>query len=96
MWITRLLLLYHEMVSATILRSEASYSFVVIGMVFMSSSALDWRPILKGWLNTLPQAQSSFLWDMFDSCFQVYKLIRETKTYLKIFKFHIFRMYIIL
>nr|XP_039256499.1 dynein heavy chain 5, axonemal-like [Styela clava] len=40
------------------------------GMVFMSSSALDWRPILQGWLATLPQAQNDQLWELFDFIFQ--------------------------
>uniref|UniRef100_H2XPC8 AAA+ ATPase domain-containing protein n=1 Tax=Ciona intestinalis TaxID=7719 RepID=H2XPC8_CIOIN len=40
------------------------------GMVFMSSSALDWRPVCQGWLKTLPQQQSDILWQLFDSVFQ--------------------------
>ncbi|GCC35016.1 hypothetical protein chiPu_0013494 [Chiloscyllium punctatum] len=40
------------------------------GMVFMSSSVLDWRPILKAWLQKLPTAQSELLWNCFDSVFQ--------------------------
>uniref|UniRef100_H3AFE6 Dynein axonemal heavy chain 5 n=1 Tax=Latimeria chalumnae TaxID=7897 RepID=H3AFE6_LATCH len=40
------------------------------GMVFMSSSVLDWRPILKAWLQTIPPQQSEILWNCFDSVFQ--------------------------
>ncbi|KAG9479366.1 hypothetical protein GDO78_012827 [Eleutherodactylus coqui] len=40
------------------------------GMVFMSSSVLDWRPVLKAWLQTLPAAQHEVLWNCFDSIFQ--------------------------
>uniref|UniRef100_H2ZRC3 AAA+ ATPase domain-containing protein n=1 Tax=Ciona savignyi TaxID=51511 RepID=H2ZRC3_CIOSA len=41
------------------------------GMVFMSSSVLDWQPILKGWLQTLPMQQNNILMDEFESIFQV-------------------------
>ncbi|XP_025057270.1 dynein heavy chain 5, axonemal-like [Alligator sinensis] len=40
------------------------------GMVFMSSSVLDWRPILKAWLQTLPVTHSDVLWNCFNSVFQ--------------------------
>ncbi|XP_007895756.2 dynein axonemal heavy chain 5 [Callorhinchus milii] len=40
------------------------------GMVFMSSSVLDWRPVLKAWLQKLPNAQSEILWNCFNSIFQ--------------------------
>ncbi|GCB62030.1 hypothetical protein scyTo_0004192 [Scyliorhinus torazame] len=40
------------------------------GMVFMSSSVLDWKPILKAWLQKLPRAQSDLLWNCFDNVFQ--------------------------
>lgn len=42
------------------------------GMVFMSSSVLDWRPVLKAWLKTLPSTQHDVLWNCFDSIFQVH------------------------
>ncbi|XP_039610081.1 dynein heavy chain 5, axonemal-like [Polypterus senegalus] len=40
------------------------------GMVFMSSSVLDFRPILKAWLQKLPNAQSDPLWNNFNNVFQ--------------------------
>ena len=39
------------------------------GMVYMSSSALDWRPILQGWLNTRNPKEKDVLWDLFDKTF---------------------------
>ena len=41
------------------------------GMVFMSSSVLDWRPILQAWLQALPQNQAQPLQDCFNGCYQV-------------------------
>ncbi|XP_061094941.1 dynein axonemal heavy chain 5 [Conger conger] len=40
------------------------------GMVFMSSSVLDWQPILRAWLQTLPSSHSDTLWTCFSSIFQ--------------------------
>ncbi|XP_041103970.1 dynein heavy chain 5, axonemal [Polyodon spathula] len=40
------------------------------GMVFMSSSVLNWRPILKAWLQNLPASLSEILWNCFDSVYQ--------------------------
>ena len=39
------------------------------GMVYMSSSALDWRPILQGWLSSRPDTERSTLWQLFDATF---------------------------
>jgi len=40
-------------------------------MVFMSSSVLDWQPILKSWLQTLSVQQNDTLWQSFESIYQV-------------------------
>ncbi|PKU48851.1 dynein heavy chain axonemal-like [Limosa lapponica baueri] len=40
------------------------------GMVFMSSSVLDWKPILRAWLQTLPVTYSDVLWNCFNAIFQ--------------------------
>ncbi|KAL2085437.1 hypothetical protein ACEWY4_018757 [Coilia grayii] len=40
------------------------------GMVFMSSSVLDWQPILQAWLRKIPQAQADVLLSCFNSIFQ--------------------------
>ncbi|XP_076808265.1 dynein axonemal heavy chain 5-like [Clavelina lepadiformis] len=53
------------------------------GMVFMSSSVLNWQPILKGWLQTIPMQQSDILWQMFDSIFQDLLNFMTTKTFPK-------------
>jgi len=39
------------------------------GMVFMSPSFLDWRPILEGWLNTRPGQESGVLKECFHTSF---------------------------
>ena len=39
------------------------------GMVYMSSSALDWRPILQGWLTGRSQQENDVLWGLFDRSF---------------------------
>ncbi|XP_053396215.1 dynein axonemal heavy chain 5-like isoform X3 [Mercenaria mercenaria] len=41
------------------------------GMVFMSSSILDWNPILKGWLLTRPAGQQDVIFTVFDQLFFV-------------------------
>ncbi|XP_041923315.1 LOW QUALITY PROTEIN: dynein heavy chain 5, axonemal-like [Alosa sapidissima] len=40
------------------------------GMVFMSSSVLDWQPVLHAWLQNVPPAQAHVLLDCFNSVFQ--------------------------
>lgn len=39
------------------------------GMVFMSSSVLDWNPILQGWLLTRPSQQQDIIMQSFESVF---------------------------
>lgn len=39
------------------------------GMVYMSSSALDWRPILQGWLTTRSDREKDVIWGLFDKTF---------------------------
>ena len=40
------------------------------GMVYMSSSGLDWRPILKGWLSSRSEMERTVLWDLFNQTFE--------------------------
>ena len=40
------------------------------GMVYMSSSALDWRPILQGWLTSRSESEKTVLWQLFDKSFE--------------------------
>ena len=46
-------------------------SSLPLGMVYMSSSVLSWEPILKGWLQKISAHESSILWELFDSIFEV-------------------------
>ncbi|KAG7159115.1 Dynein heavy chain 5, axonemal-like 1 [Homarus americanus] len=39
------------------------------GMVYMSSSGLDWQPLLKAWLRTRPHHEQSILTELFSGCF---------------------------
>ncbi|XP_076818600.1 dynein axonemal heavy chain 5-like isoform X2 [Clavelina lepadiformis] len=41
------------------------------GMVFMSSSVLDWSPILQAWLKTRPESEAEIIWRLFERCFAV-------------------------
>lgn len=40
------------------------------GMVYMSSSGLNWRPILQGWLSSRSQLQNNILLSLFDKSFE--------------------------
>ncbi|XP_076449104.1 dynein axonemal heavy chain 5-like [Babylonia areolata] len=40
-----------------------------VGMVYMSSSALSWRPILEGWLHCRPPAEKDVILALFDASF---------------------------
>jgi len=51
------------------------------GMVFMSSSVLDWKPILRAWLQTLPVTYSDVLWNCFNTVFQVLNSTTGEKKY---------------
>lgn len=46
---------------------EVLYSF--LGMVYMSSSALDWSPIMKGWLNLRAAHERDIIFAMFETAF---------------------------
>ncbi|XP_025115342.1 dynein heavy chain 5, axonemal-like isoform X3 [Pomacea canaliculata] len=39
------------------------------GMVYMSSSGLDWKPILQGWLNTRPAHENEVIMSLFENSF---------------------------
>uniref|UniRef100_A0AAY4AUZ4 Dynein, axonemal, heavy chain 5 n=1 Tax=Denticeps clupeoides TaxID=299321 RepID=A0AAY4AUZ4_9TELE len=45
------------------------------GMVFMSSSVLNWQPILQAWLQKIPATQAEILKNCFNSIFQVRSLV---------------------
>ncbi|XP_072018853.1 LOW QUALITY PROTEIN: dynein axonemal heavy chain 5-like [Amphiura filiformis] len=40
------------------------------GMVYMSSSVMDWEPIMQGWLNSRPPQQQEVLRALFTECFK--------------------------
>ncbi|XP_041462810.1 dynein heavy chain 5, axonemal-like [Lytechinus variegatus] len=40
------------------------------GMVYMSSSIMDWQPILQGWLFTRPATQQELLMSLFESTYK--------------------------
>ncbi|CAH1780130.1 unnamed protein product [Owenia fusiformis] len=41
------------------------------GMVFMSSSGLDWNPLLKGWLNNRSPQEEAILYSLFEASFPI-------------------------
>ncbi|XP_031445281.1 dynein heavy chain 5, axonemal-like [Phasianus colchicus] len=61
------------------------------GMVFMSSSVLDWKPILMAWLQTLPATYSDVLWNCFSAVFQGLLSDRDEK---QLSEEHIARLFI--
>ncbi|XP_023932721.1 dynein heavy chain 5, axonemal [Lingula anatina] len=49
------------------------------GMVFMSSSILDWSPILQGWLLKRPPAQADVIFSLFEGIFpELYQYILQS------------------
>jgi len=44
----------------------------------MSSSALDWVPILKAWFLRRPQTESDILWPLFEAVFEDLYIFWET------------------
>ncbi|XP_076826623.1 dynein axonemal heavy chain 5 [Brachyhypopomus gauderio] len=54
------------------------------GMVFMSSSVLDWKPILQAWLNKIPPSQGELLLSCFNSVYQDLMNFVSTTVYPKI------------
>ncbi|KAK1795394.1 hypothetical protein P4O66_010566 [Electrophorus voltai] len=53
------------------------------GMVFMSSSVLDWKPILQAWLNKIPTSQAELLLSCFNSIYQDLMSFASTAVYPK-------------
>ncbi|XP_044176214.1 LOW QUALITY PROTEIN: dynein axonemal heavy chain 5-like [Acropora millepora] len=48
------------------------------GMVYMSSSGLDWRPVLQAWLNKRPDAEAEILKGLFDKSFEeILRFVKE-------------------
>ena len=44
------------------------------GMVYMSSSALDWKPILQGWLHLRPPGEAAQIMSLFEDSFaEIYR-----------------------
>ncbi|XP_052062310.1 dynein axonemal heavy chain 5-like isoform X2 [Mytilus californianus] len=62
------------------------------GMVYMSNSGLDWRPILQGWLNLRPINEQSIIMDLFDRSFN-HLLNFATTTF--VFKMDVLEAFII-
>ena len=50
-----------------------------MGMVYMSSSQLDWRPILKAWAKRLASYQEKIILGVFEKCFaELYTTVSRT------------------
>ncbi|CAC5424902.1 unnamed protein product [Mytilus coruscus] len=62
------------------------------GMVYMSNSGLDWRPILQGWLNLRPINEQSIIMELFDRSFN-HLLNFATTTF--VFKMDVLEAFII-
>lgn len=47
------------------------------GMVYMSSSALDWKPILQSWIKQRPAQVGNILWSLFNESFdEIYSFVQ--------------------
>ena len=54
----------------------------ILGMVYMSSSGLDWNPILQGWLNNRPPSESTVIMDLFERSFpELYRFSIQNLTF---------------
>ncbi|KAJ7369248.1 hypothetical protein OS493_040275, partial [Desmophyllum pertusum] len=48
------------------------------GMVYMSSSGLDWRPLLQAWLNKRPEPEAEVLKGLFDKSYdEILRFVQE-------------------
>lgn len=53
-----------------------SVGFFYSGMVYISTTTLDWAPLLKGWLLTQPQTEANQLLELFTASFpQTYQFV---------------------
>lgn len=51
------------------------------GMVFMSSSVLNWKPILQAWLKKIPASQADMILNCFNPVYQVsFKVMKDNST----------------
>ncbi|XP_074644897.1 dynein axonemal heavy chain 5-like [Tubulanus polymorphus] len=62
------------------------------GMVYMSSSGLDWKPILQGWLNNRQAGEADIIMDLFESSFPaIYRFCTQNL----IFKMEVLEAFVI-